>query len=276
MSRRRSVLLIVPLLVLAAACQTVVTPDRVVEGGGQTVTVSSEPFLIPVNGCPSGSAVEVFIDDETEPAGTGTADGDGQFAIEITAPTEPGAYEVYATCSFGESGVTDLFPITLVVAPDLMLTVDPVELAHGTEFDVAGTWCVSQDDDSDVPTATVTFEGETQDLTATSPHPFGESWGATFTAPEAPGTYEVTATCTFDEVDPDVPFEVPELPLEQQAAPADVAPAAVDLDYDAVTVTVAVDAPVDPVDPVDPADPVEPPAPAPEAQPAMVEPAFTG
>lgn len=293
MSRRRSLLVLGPVLLLAAACQTVVTPDRVLEGGGEMVTVSSEPFIIPINACPPQSEVEVFIDDATEPAGTGTTDGDGQFSVEIAAPSDPGAYEVYATCLQPGDPPTelDLAPITLIVEPALQMTADPTELAPGQELDVTGTWCVSQDDDGEVPTAEVSFEGVTEPHTAASSQPFGESWTSTFTAPAEPGTYEVTATCTYDEVDPDVPFDIPDLPgfpglpdipelselsAEEQraavAAASDVEPAAVDVDYEPVTVEVVVEAPVEPT------PTPTPPAPrAPEAEPAQgVQPSFVG
>jgi hypothetical protein len=284
MSRAR-LLLAVPLL-LAAACQTVVTPNRVAEGGGQMVTVTAEPFIIPITGCPPDSEVEVFLDDEAEPAGTGTADTNGDFSIPITAPAEPGAYEVMAICNLepqeGSPTSIAMAPITLIVEPDLVMLADPDQLGPGEEFEVTGTWCVSQDDDGQVPTAAVTFEGETQDFTASGPHPFGESWTATFAAPDEPGTYEVTATCTYDEVDPDVPFDIPDLPdlpgdltpVEQEAlaAAAEAAePAAVDADYEPVTVEVVV--PEEPVEPTEPA-----PAPrAPEAEPTQgVQPTFVG
>ncbi len=282
MSRRRAVLLAGSLL-FAAACQTVIDPNRVPEGGGQTVTVSSAGVTIIIpgdppqeiggpNSCPSGAAVEVFIDDGLVPVGTGTADGSGDFEIEITAPTEPGSYEVYAVCTLevtdGPPVVDDLSPITLIVEPDLEMSADPTQLGPGEEFDVTGTWCVSQDDDADPPTASVTFEGETQDFTAPSSQPFGESWTATFDAPDAAGPYVVTATCTYDEVDPDsVDFEIPDLPDGAAVAGAGVSPAAVDAAYAPVTVVVVV--------PEVPEEPETPRAPEAEAE-EGVQPSFVG
>jgi len=292
MSRRRSILLVVPLLVVAAACQTVVTPDRVPEGGGQTVTVSAtgatvvvggeEPTGFPVpNTCPPLSSVDVFVDGVLVTGATDdVASGDGSFEIDIEAPSEPGSYAVHAVCTL-EANVTELEPVNLIVEPDMEMSASPAELDPEQEFEVTGTWCVSQSEDSELPSAEVTFEGVTVPIEASSEQPFGETWSATFTAPADPGTYEVTATCTYDEVDPG--FGIIEIdnpvgpPVDLQAVAADVAPAAVEETYATIEVeVVAADQPVTPVDPVDAVDPADAPAPTGAVQPAVVEPTFTG
>ena len=188
MLRRRSVLIAIPLLLLLAACQTLIDPDRVPEGGGQTVTVSAggvflpgEPPLEGPNSCGPNAAVEVFIGDATEPAGSGTADASRGLRDRHHGPQpSPGATRSSPSAPSRRRMVsrptTSCSRPRSIVAPDLEMSAAPTTLDPGQAFDVTGTWCVSQDNDSAVPTASVSFEGETHDLTAAGPQPFGESW----------------------------------------------------------------------------------------------------
>jgi hypothetical protein len=277
---RRSALLLAPVLVLAAACNTVVNGGDSRVAAGDTVTVTQGtgfPAGPNTSTCPADADVEVFIDDVV--AGTGTSDVSGSFSIEITAPTTPESYEVHAECTVDApteedpeaTATTVLNPAQLIVEPELVLGAEPQEVVAGDTFAAVGNFCVSESPTGTRPIADITFEDETLQAVADGAQPFEETFSLELTAPTEPGTYEITGTCTYDDT-PEAGFGFP--PLEPEGVEA---AAAVSVEYPIAEVVV-VAVPEEPVTP--PTPPAPTPAPeaprSPAAQPTTAAPTYTG
>lgn len=277
---RRSILLL-PAILLLGACETTLSTDRAAPGETVTVTPTYSPDNPFPDECLEGPVTVYVFDGVTEEeAGTGTADDEGFFQIDIQAPGELGEYEVTAECGMlvpvvdpmdpmnviFEPGIGRLSPAQLLVTLPLVLTVEPAEVAPGETALVTGTWCISQGTGSEVPVAEVTFAGATTTIDGDEAQPFGESWELEVTAPAEPGEYPITATCTYDDEilldEGDDGEEGDDGGEVLDDAGVGVA-AAVTAPYEAVSLTVAA-----PVAPPTPPAPPAPPAPAPSPAPA--------
>ncbi len=279
----RRVLPLAAVAVVLAGCQTVLSTNRAVPG--ETVTVT--PFYEGPEECAEGSTVDIFIlpADEVPPEGTsllglgeqlatGTAGADGAFSIEITAPEERDDYAVWAECDFLGPNLGDpqgepirqriaLDPDQLVVHAPLVLSAVPDEVEPGEIVVISGPWCVSQLPDGELPTVEVTFDGETHTLEAAEAQPFGEVWELEVTAPTEAGTYPVTATCSYDDGEPEAePAVAPAAIVSEDYVPTEVVVAA-----QPVPTTTTTTAPTTTTT-------TAPPAPAPRA--VVAQPSYTG
>lgn len=271
----RRIALVLVAAALLSGCFTRLDEPYVVEGA--TVTATPDYFLTD-DRCAEGEPVQLIRDlgepDEALVDHAPTVAGaDGAFSIPFQAD-EQGFFTISASCSQLVDDV--LVPWTfagqfLTVGPELVMAADPAgDLEPGEGFTVTGPFCVSTfpdyDDPEDpgfveppFPTVSVTFEGETQQLVAEEHQPFGETWSVELTAPETPGEYVVTATCTYDDGFVEV----------VDGAPAAVGTAAaVDSDYAPLDVVVAAPAPSP--------TPTPTPTPAPGARPVTSAPTYTG
>jgi len=246
---RHRALFVVPVLLIAAACNTTLSTDRVAPGGSLVVSTSSAGFPTGPNTqpCPPGSDVAVFVDGEE--VASGTADGTGAFQIDLDVPgdVEEASYTVHAECTPQPSeGNPEPLPVVLnpadlIVFGELTMAAAPQELAPGETFDVEGSWCVSDTGSTTPPEADITFEGETENIVAPDPQPFGETWVLEgLVAPTEPGTYEVTGICSYEDLPSSFPFP-PEIPFGEigpQAIEPVEGATAVELDYPVATITV--------------------------------------
>lgn len=77
----------------SAAAQTYTTGSV---GADDTTPAPGDTVRLTGSGCPPNSPVTFAIDGN--PAGGTTSDGNGNFAGDVTAPTQPGEHSVTATC----------------------------------------------------------------------------------------------------------------------------------------------------------------------------------
>jgi hypothetical protein len=295
------------LVLVLAACQTVLSESRVAPGDEVRVSASYDEFD---DRCVEGEPVDIYLDDDDDPVASGVADEDGNFDIPFSAPQEPGSYEVAAECAFPviiiilDAGVSEdevrpaqeepsldrrfLAPANLIVEPVLTMAAEPTLLDPAQEFTVTGNFCVSESETSDPPVVTVSFEGTDETVVAEEPQPFDGEWMVDFTAPDEAGTYDVTASCVYD----DEPGEDPingEGPLTVASDGVSAAAASEPQPYPVVQVTVVDEAPTTTA-PAPPPAPAPAPAPttttvpaapappqeAPRAAPAVAQPTFVG
>jgi hypothetical protein len=287
---RHRALLLIPVLLLAAACNTTLSTDRVAPGGSLVVSTSTGGF--PTGGntspCPPDSDVAVFVDGEEVASGTADAIGAFEIDLDVPAEVEEASYTIHAECtpqaSEGNPEPTTvvLNPAELIVVADLTMAAAPQELAPGETFDVEGSWCVSDNGSTTPPEADITFEGETENIVAPDPQPFGETWVLEdLVAPATPGTYEVTGVCSYEDLI--LPPGLPPLGPLGEVEPAEIDPVegavAVVEEYPVVTITVVqptTTSTTQPTTTTTTTATTAPPAVAPAAQARGGTPAYTG
>lgn len=221
---KRGLALVASGLVLSACEYIAVTPDRVDEGAGGTVTVSEIDSII--DECVDEEVTIFYIDPDVGRVdlGSTTAGAAGEdWSVDVPAPSERGSYFVYAEC---ESAGTTVLPEELIVQPPFAPTVDPMTYVVGEGPDVVtvtGDYCISSalvGDDLPTgvlevleevpiveeepapeglpfPTVVGTLGAEELTSVATVHQPFDETWSLEFTAPTTPGTHQIDIGCTF-------------------------------------------------------------------------------
>ncbi len=214
---KRGLVLVSGALVLSACEFIAITPDRVDEGAGGTVTVSEVGVI--TDECVDEEVEIFYFDEETSSEvilGTVTAGAAGEnWSAEVPAPTERGSYLIWSRC--GEDG--SVFPEELIVQPAFAPTVDPSSYVVGEGPDVisvTGDFCISSSFleggpivpfaeheeeplPPEVPLPTVVGVLGAEELTAEASElqPFDETWTLEFTAPTTPGTHFIDIACSY-------------------------------------------------------------------------------
>ncbi|WP_436795675.1 hypothetical protein [Actinospongicola halichondriae] len=214
----RVAMLAVAGLVLSG-CDLIVSPDRVLEGSGETITISSGQ-LSALDGSCDGD-VEVFASTgDADPVSLGetTAVG-GVWSLDVTAPADRGSYAIFAECD----GDRSFFDEELIVQPEFAPTATPTQYVTGAEPDVitvAGDWCITSlmafedvfmgppptfgepidevvEEELPFPTVTGILGAEELTAVALEHQPFDDDWVLEFAAPTEPGVHQLEITCTY-------------------------------------------------------------------------------
>ncbi len=219
---KRGLVLLSGALVLSGCEVIALTPDRVDEGSGATITVTE--IFNDDDECVNETVEIITFDPETSERivlGSGMAGAVGEdWSIEVPAPAERGSYPIYAACGSTETPI----PEELVVQPVFAPVVDPTRYVTGSEPDsimVTGDFCINSgpfisDDEFPLvaldeheeeeppgpsglpfPTVIAALGDDEQTAVATVHQPFDETWALELAAPATPGTHMVGISCTF-------------------------------------------------------------------------------
>ncbi|MDE0804097.1 MAG: hypothetical protein OSA99_12325 [Acidimicrobiales bacterium] len=200
------------------ACDITISPHRVTEGGGDTITATANDVDAPLE-CLDGSPVSVFLvgDDGVPVLQDTTTSVGGMWTVEFPAPADAGAYSVYSDCDRGSEETQGISEELLVQEP-FAPQASPASYVTGSgpaSVVVDGAWCVSSSDAGSFPSVEGTLGADVQAVVALAEQPFGEVWELSFAAPDAPGTYVVDVVCDYLDIGgfPGIP-----LPGESTAA----------------------------------------------------------
>lgn len=225
-----------------SGCDLIVSPDRVLEGSGDTITITNGPFSSEFAQCTGDVDVFATVGD-ADPVLLGeTTAVDGVWSLETPAPAERGSYTINAVCDDQPTVMDE----ELIVEPPFAPTVEPTQYVTGSGpevITVAGDWCITsarafEGDAVPVildeapeelppglpkPTVTAVLDAEELTTVALEHQPFGDSWMMEFAAPTTPGVHEVEITCTYFDFEsgsislPDIgPLAEPEAEAEPE------------------------------------------------------------